>query len=887
MSQFRFFRTWKQTKSKDKQVAVDACNNLADLSYQKLEERKVLSASFGFVGGLLTIDGFDDVNSDLTIEQGEVDLDGAGPGTPEDAYIFTLGAGTFTEAGGDAGIPTADFDLQGNILSIGTEFFGGGLNANVLIDGAVGADFVDLFQANIADQIEFGSLEVINFQNVESSLELNVTGDVTVSNLSVVDNVAATMPDADLSITTTGSINVNGTLANSIENVDSGISLNATGGNSDVTINDAATTADGSIVIAAGDEVNFTSTGSLTSANAGSISVTANTDASIDGDNSDGIVMADGSFLDAGAGEISLSSTGTDGGDIQISSITTSNATEFAVSINSGLGVIDGGDANSDIVADSAGAVVTIDATAGIGDSNSLEIEVDSIDVENTTVGNIELIEGVSGADINIINLDNGAANGNIEIQTLGGTIVVDATGTGILAAAGTVTLDANGVGSSVLVNNGISTTAGNVSIEADADAEINAPITTSGGTVDIAAENDIDFGVNGSITSDDGQVTISADSDGNGSGAITMTDGVLIEAGAGAISLEASEDITLGGLRTTGSVSVTTNTGAVIDGGDTDTDIVAGTTTIDAATGVGSANALETQVGNIDVDNTTSGNINLIEEAAGGDVDVFNLNNQAAAGDITLLAEDGTITVVATPTGTGIQAIDGTVTLDAQGAGNDVIVDNTITTVDGDVDIDAVDDAEINATITTGGGNVDIDVQDDVRFAATGDITTVGGDVDITADFDADGNGAITMADGALVDAGSGTITFEADEDITLGGLRTTGSVSVTTNTGAVIDGGDIDTDIAAGAATIAAAAGVGSANALETQVGGIDVDNTTSGNIGLIEEAAGGDVDVFNLNNQAAAGDVTLVAEDGTCLLYTSPSPRDLSTSRMPSSA
>ena len=31
----------------------------------------------------------------------------------------------------------------------------------------------------------------------------------------------------------------------------------------------------------------------------------------------------------------------------------------------------------------------------------------------------------------------------------------------------------------------------------------------------------------------------------------------------------------------------------------------------------------------------------------------------------------------------------------------------------------------------------------------------------------------------------------------------------------------------------------------------------------------------------------DVSLRGEDGNCLLYTSPSPRDLSTSRMPSSA
>ena len=32
---------------------------------------------------------------------------------------------------------------------------------------------------------------------------------------------------------------------------------------------------------------------------------------------------------------------------------------------------------------------------------------------------------------------------------------------------------------------------------------------------------------------------------------------------------------------------------------------------------------------------------------------------------------------------------------------------------------------------------------------------------------------------------------------------------------------------------------------------------------------------------------GDIVVVAPDSPCLLYTSPSPRDLSTSRMPSSA
>ena len=38
---------------------------------------------------------------------------------------------------------------------------------------------------------------------------------------------------------------------------------------------------------------------------------------------------------------------------------------------------------------------------------------------------------------------------------------------------------------------------------------------------------------------------------------------------------------------------------------------------------------------------------------------------------------------------------------------------------------------------------------------------------------------------------------------------------------------------------------------------------------------------------NGEWPVGGVRLFMEDGTCLLYTSPSPRDLSTSRMPSSA
>ena len=44
---------------------------------------------------------------------------------------------------------------------------------------------------------------------------------------------------------------------------------------------------------------------------------------------------------------------------------------------------------------------------------------------------------------------------------------------------------------------------------------------------------------------------------------------------------------------------------------------------------------------------------------------------------------------------------------------------------------------------------------------------------------------------------------------------------------------------------------------------------------------------VEMLRLDVPAAQREIWLEAEASTCLLYTSPSPRDLSTSRMPSSA
>ena len=80
-------------------------------------------------------------------------------------------------------------------------------------------------------------------------------------------------------------------------------------------------------------------------------------------------------------------------------------------------------------------------------------------------------------------------------------------------------------------------------------------------------------------------------------------------------IDVDASEDITVGSLTTTNSstnaVNLNTTAGGVVDGGDTDIDVVAaGRLVISAATGVD----LDTNVGSIDITNLTSGAVNIDE---------------------------------------------------------------------------------------------------------------------------------------------------------------------------------------------------------------------------------------------------------------------------------
>jgi hypothetical protein len=146
----------------------------------------------------------------------------------------------------------------------------------------------------------------------------------------------------------------------------------------------------------------------------------------------------------------------------------------------------------------------------------------------------------------------------------------------------------------------------------------------------------------------------------------------------------------------------------------------------------------------------------------------------------------------------------------------------------------------------------VTLQAGDNVVFTAAGDVSTSGGAVAVTGNFGAgDATGAITMDAGTTINAGSGAITMTAPNDIKLTGLSTTHSnlptivaVTVTSDSGAIVDAGDTTTDIIANNVALTAANGIGSLGllgTLETAVSRIAARNTTSGAVDILNSVGG----------------------------------------------
>ena len=548
----------------------------------------------------------------------------------------------------------------------------------------------------------------------------------------------------------------------------------------------------------------------------------------------------DGFGLLTADGNITVTQDGAAGmGAIILDSVVQTDTTDDTVILDSTNDAVR--EATNDNTVDIITVDLTLNAATGIGSNTgalgqtqAIDTQVATLTADNSGNGHIQINELTAGGNLTIIQISQSANTGdNIIVETESGSITVQAAGGGI---------DATGAGAAT----------GSVVLFADGgnagDLIIDDTITSVSGVITMRADDDVTFSAAGDITSTSGDIEVTADFDNGGaaSGALTMANGTIINAGSGLIDVNADEGIALGSVQTTNAtasaVTIDSQQGAVTDAGDTDVDIVAdsGTVVINAVTGVGNGNALETTIGTLDISNATSGNIQILETNG----ITINELSQATAGNIDLQSTTGTVTVAAGQA--GVSAVGaGTILLLADGAAaGDLVINDTVISVSGDITLRA---------------------DDDVTFSAAGDVTSTSGDVEVTADFDNGGgaSGALTMVNGTVINAGSGLIDVNADEGIALGSVQTTNAtasaVTIDSQEGAVTDAGDTDVDIVANSGTtvINAVTGVGSANALETTINIADISTSGAGNIGVNETNAITLADVDTAN-----GSITVVA-------------------------
>lgn len=410
------------------------------------------------------------------------------------------------------------------------------------------------------------------------------------------------------------------------------------------------------------------------------------------------LFMQDGALTDVGSGTIAMQAVG----NVTLGQVRTTNASGNAVLIRSTTGgIIDGGDVlGANIVANSAGAIVTLSAANGIGSTigaganAALETQINALAASNSTTGNISIEE----ADALFVRSVIQSAAGNVTVQSIGDLTVV-AGQPGVSATNGNILLAATDATSNVLVA---------------------STVQTSSGAILINAANNFSMTAVAQILSQTGNVTVNADADhtlGGSGGALTMADGATINAGSGQIAMNAGGNITIGQVITTATVSLASTSGGIIDGGDIGgADIIAENLVIRSVTGIGNGNALDTAVAQLALTNALSGGIR-IDNNTGGLLTIGTVDG------ITGITNNGATAAVISVINNGAVNVNGAV---RNATGGDVFLRATN---NGGTD----DDLVINAVIaaTNGNGNIELQAGHHLLINDTGsavDISVVNG---------------------------------------------------------------------------------------------------------------------------------------------------------------
>lgn len=653
-------------------------------------------------------------------------------------------------------------------------------------------------------------------------LFLDNMGALTIGGISAQDGLDA---DLDIVIHNTGTLNVTET----VQSATGSVTLDAT----DTLTVDLATTIStlgtGAILLTSNRNIKLNSGSNLKTVNGG-ITLLAND-----------LGLAAGDFIGVEAENATISTTGT--GNILITGF---GGADAVTSDHHGVFLHSGTTVSSSASGIDAGTI-TINGTAGEGINDNHGVMIDgagtnitsadgAIGITGTTDYGTGFVlsdqakvvsngAGVDAADITILGTttaDRAGVQISSLIQSTAGAISITGESTGggttsqgtliettngiVINENGQITINgtSNGDDGIEISNDAVVSASGTGDIEllgestgSGSGIHLDATLKSNTGTVTLTAEDDLLLGSVALIDSTSGTVTLTADNTAGSNGnPITMTDGSLIDAGTGTINLTADGDVLLAGLLTTGTVNVDSLSAAISDNGDSHTDIVASTAVLNAVTGIGDGNPLETEISTLSA--TVSGVGNLL------------IDNGIAVELLDLSTFDGAITVNNTASLTATSVVsqnnsnsdDNDITLNATGTNSDILVttisatglaDVMLTADDGILDTNGADSNRItaddlNMSSSSASGTQDgIDVDTDVN-SVTADVNTNAGGLRID---EVDG---ITLTQLTTFD---GSISVNAAGTIEVLDVTSTNNSSSDLNNGITLTATGVDSDI------------------------------------------------------------------------------------------
>jgi hypothetical protein len=762
-----------------------------------------------------------------------------------------------------------------------------------------------------------------------ADLQVNGTGVTFFSNTAA---VAATNVD----INATGAVDINGSVTTTgatgfasdgttFDNT--GGSIDTSGGTGGIVINHSGAITAAAGLTSAGGAVDIDSTGSTADVSAavntttGAVTIDSNGGTTLT-DTGDVTTTGAGGTITIGANDTGTITTGaeltTSGETIRVARPVTLTD---AVTISTGGGAagnIDFDDAAT--INDGAGGPWNLTLTAGTGD-------VTFGDAPGAGVGRIGGTQPIADLEVNgtgVTFFSNTAAVAatNVDINATGAVDIngsVTTTGATGFASDGTTfdntggAIDTSGGTGGIAVNHSdivtvgasLTSDSGAVSLTttaAQADILVNAGITTNAGPISLSAGDSVDLasvtvttgaGVGGNIG-----VTVNTDTATSGAtgDAILMNADTVFQAGTGTVTLTAdgadAGNVQLGDVRgATVSVSAqnSTDTNSIVEAGaDGGADVTATTFSATAGADIGGVGTeVEVTIDSVNAVSNNGGDIYLVETSG-----VTLTSVTTAGGTVSVVDSGGDIAVGSVDAGAA-----GSVILDASAAGEilDAAADAVVDITAASIDLDAATGVGATAgrqletsrgntayTVDSTAGNIDIDhtaVGAAVSVGAlnTGGTGTINFDqtgaqaLTITSSTTNDGTITITNDDGNLTatsvtagNAGDVSLTTTTSGNVLLGSVDATGDQITINSAGAIDDATAANNTNDLVAATIdltAASGGIGQNN------GSVDTNATVSlsahttadnGSIHLYETA--GDMPIGLID--AAAGTVQLDA-------------------------